>query len=114
MPSYKRATEVEHYGERAEANTMVEDMEEDGWVAPPAVREAEGDAEEIPSGQPSVHAGAAAAEAEVEAEDIPDIDDLELEDEAGEQDEVRAFHLALLLWCQGICWLVLTTKSSRF
>lgn len=90
MPSYKRASEVEHYGERAEANTMVEDAEEDGWVAPPAAREGgDGDAEEIPSVHLPSHAEMADNQPDADADDIPDIDDLELEDDAGEGDEVN-------------------------
>jgi hypothetical protein len=95
VPSYKRATEVENYGLRAEANTMVEDDNaEDGWVAPPALHKS-GDAEEIPFSQPQASTEQASAEqADLDVEDIPDIDELELEDEAAEADEVN-----FLLWC---------------
>lgn len=87
VPSNKRASELEQYGMRAEANTMVEDAEQDGWVAPPATQDTR-DAEEIPSSHPESAAGPS-VEARTDAEDdIPDIDDLELEDDEAEKDEV--------------------------
>ena len=95
VPSYKRASTVETYGERAEDADMLEDGDNDGWVAPAATnRDAGEEAEEIPSSSaeqahtahahPSAHAKAGEDE-----EDIPDIDDLELEDHEGEEDEVH-------------------------
>jgi hypothetical protein len=91
VPSNKRASELEQYGMRAEANTMVEDAEQDGWVAPPAMQDSR-EAEEIPSSQPEPGTCPPKTK-EQEAgnyheEDIPDIDDLELEDDEAEKDEV--------------------------
>ena len=78
VPSNKRASEVEQYGERAENSNMLEDGDdEEGWVAPPLQRHRE-DAEQIASSHPPVEASAAAPAGN--NDDIPDIDELELED----------------------------------
>ena len=99
VPSNKRASEVENYGLRAEANTMLEDAEEDGWVAPPATRD-DHEVEEIPSTEPKpatatnqASSASAAGDRDDQEEDIPDINDLELEDDDAEQDEVWYGHL---------------------
>ncbi|EIE25975.1 autophagocytosis protein, partial [Coccomyxa subellipsoidea C-169] len=86
VPSNKRASELEQYGMRAEANTMVEDAEQDGWVAPPATQDTR-DAEEIPSSHPESAAGPSVEARTNPEDDIPDIDDLELEDDEAEKDE---------------------------
>ena len=78
VPSNKRASEVEQYGERAENSNMLEDGDdEEGWVAPPMQSHRE-DAEEIASSRPPAEASAAAPARD--DDDIPDIDELELED----------------------------------
>ena len=78
MPSNKRASEVEQYGERAENSNMLEDGDdEEGWVAPPLQSHRE-DAEEIASSHPPAEASAPAPARD--DDDIPDIDELELED----------------------------------
>jgi hypothetical protein len=97
VPCYKRASAVENYGERAEDADMLENAEDDGWVAPAANTRDAGEAEELPSSSaaaqpahaPPGRAGVGAAEDDDE-EDIPDIDDLELEDHEDEDDEVGA------------------------
>ena len=86
MPSNKRASEVEQYGERAEASNMLEEGgDEEGWVAPPMQTQRQ-EAEEITSLQPAPegHDSTAAGE----EDDIPDIDELEVEDH--EIDEVSS------------------------
>ena len=78
VPSNKRASEVEQYGERAENSNMLEDGDnEEGWVAPPLQSHRE-DAEEITSSHPPAEASVAASTRD--DDDIPDIDELELED----------------------------------
>lgn len=86
VPSNKRASEVEQYGEKAEASNMLEEGgDEEGWVAPP-MQTQRYEAEEISSLQPAPEAHySTPAE---EEDDIPDIDELELEDH--EADEVRS------------------------
>ena len=84
VPSNKRASEVEQYGEKAEASSMLEDGgDEEGWVAPPMQTQRH-EAEEISSAHPAPE-GHASCPAE-EEDDIPDIDELELEEH--EVDEV--------------------------
>ena len=86
VPSNKRASEVEQYGEKAEASSMLEEGgDEEGWVAPPMQTQRH-EAEEISSLQPTPE-GHNSDPAE-EEDDIPDIDELELEDH--EIDEVRS------------------------
>ena len=90
VPSNKRASEVEGYGEQAEAAGMLEDGDNDGWVAPAPMARSGGEAEEITSlaeQEGHAHDGRADAGGEAE-EDIPDIDELELEDRDDEDDEV--------------------------
>ncbi len=90
VPSNKRASEVERYSVHAEANEMLEDAEDDGWVAPPATQ-CTHEAEEIPSTQPQPAMPSASKGNETTdnlEDDIPDIDDLELEDGEAEEDEV--------------------------
>ena len=101
VPSNKRASELEQYGMRAEANTMVEDAEEDGWVAPPATQDTR-EAEEIPSSQPEPGTCPPKAKEQEDdhEEDIPDIDDLELEDDEAEEDEVAILR-APTVWTRG-------------
>lgn len=81
VPSTKRAAAVEEYGQRAE-----DELEEegDGWFATPHDRgnasveeipSSETDARQAPTGQPA-HGS--------DSEEIPDIDDLVLEDNDGE------------------------------
>lgn len=91
VPSNKRASEVERYSVRAEANEMLEDAEDDGWVAPPATQYTH-EAEEIPSTQPQPAMPSSSkgnVTTDKSEDDIPDIDDLELEDGEAEEDEVR-------------------------
>ena len=99
MPSNKRAAEVESYGEAAGAAGMLENAEDDGWVAPAPMTRGAAEAEDIPSstepGQEQAHASNSKAECapnEDDEEDIPDIDDLELEDHEAEEDEVGQPH----------------------
>ena len=78
VPSNKRASEVEQYGERAENSNMLEDGNDDeGWVAPPLQSHRQ-DAEEIASSHPPAEASAAVPARD--DDDIPDIDELELVD----------------------------------
>ncbi|CAL8470212.1 g9754 [Coccomyxa elongata] len=100
VPSNKRASEVENYGLRAEANTMLDDAEEDGWVAPPATRD-DHEAEEIPSteSKPATATNQASSaiapdDRDDQEEDIPDINDLELEDDEAEDEAVLPQALA--------------------
>ena len=83
MPSTKRAAAVEQYGERAEEDLQEQD---DGWVATPNNQGSNDTAEEIPSIESS---GKASQSAQPAAEggsddDIPDIDDLVLDDDDAE------------------------------
>ena len=69
---------------------MLEDGDNDGWVAPAPMNRGGGEAEEIPSSAEQAedsHGGREEAGNEAE-EDIPDIDELELEDHDSEDDEV--------------------------
>lgn len=95
MPSNKRASAVEGYGEKAEEGLVDEG---DGWVSTPADRSAL-DGEDIPSLSPNNAASKAAERSpagdEEDDDDIPDIDDLTLED--SQQDEVCVQSLNLIL-----------------
>ena len=84
---------MESYGERAEDADMLENGDNDGWVAPAATDRGAGEeAEEIPSScaeQEQAHAQSGGrVDAGEDDDDIPDIDDLELEDHEQEDDEV--------------------------
>lgn len=80
VPSNKRASAVEHYGEAAEQ--LLRDGDEDEWVAPPSehpdLGSAEGETESIPHLASSLPQ--AASQAANNDDDIPDINDLELDE----------------------------------
>ena len=86
VPSNQRAAAVEGYGEKAEESLKDEG---DGWVSTPMEHRQGPAEEEIPSLEPSsqVARAPAAIEDNDDDDDIPDIDDLALED--AEEDEVK-------------------------
>lgn len=100
VPSNKRASEVEQYGERAEASSIVEGTGDDeGWVAPPMQTHRE-DAEEISSSHPAPEAHVnASAPAEQDDDDIPDIEELELEDNEFDEVSMRLIWSPATLQC---------------
>ena len=88
VPSNQRAAAVEGYGEISEESLKDEG---DGWVSTPLEHRQGAAEEEIPSLEPSSQAVRAATPNKDNDDDdnIPDIDDLALED--AEEDEVK-FH----------------------
>ncbi|KAK9804182.1 hypothetical protein WJX73_009883 [Symbiochloris irregularis] len=80
VPSNKRAAAVENYGEQAEQASEAEAVDEEGWFSTPGQHPDLGQPEHIPDmSSERPHPQTAPAKANPD-DDIPDINDLELDD----------------------------------